>query len=192
MDRKEFESDVKGASRKRIYKVTGSHGVKEAFTYYRANRPRESEYVLTDCQYFSIIRKVNDILRKYLAEGNEIELPERMGKLEIRKRPAIIEYRENKVYTNLPIDWDSTLKLWYEDEESYRNRKLVRQEIKEIYKIFYNKHRADYTNKTFYRFQANRELKKMLSRKIKSSELDAPLLYAIKYGKDNNSQTSDR
>lgn len=186
MERKKFESDVKKAGKKRVYKVTGSHGVREAFAYYRANRPRESEYVLSDCQYFSIIRKINDILRKYLADGNEIDLPESMGKLEIRKRPTITEFREGKLYTNLPIDWDSTLKLWYEDEESYSSKRLVRQEVREIFRVFYNKYRADYTNKTFYKFQANRELKKMLSKKIKSNELDAALLYSIKHGKDND------
>lgn len=42
-----------------------------------------------------------------------------MGRLEIRKYDASISYRNNKLVTNLPIDWDRTLKLWAEDEESY-------------------------------------------------------------------------
>lgn len=42
-----------------------------------------------------------------------------MGRLEIRKYDARITLQEGKVVTNLPIDWDKTLKLWSEDEEAY-------------------------------------------------------------------------
>ena len=47
----------------------------------------------------------------------------------------------------------------------------------EIYKIFYNRNLADYTNKSFYQFNFNRELKKKLKYNIKEGEVDAFLLW---------------
>ena len=32
---------------------------------------------------------------------------------------------DGKLKTNLPIDWNKTLELWYEDEESYKNKTLI-------------------------------------------------------------------
>ena len=49
-------------------------------------------------------------------------------------------------------------------------------EEKEIFKVHYNKSKADYTNKSFYQFNANRELKKALKRNIKDGKVDAFLL----------------
>jgi hypothetical protein len=43
-------------------------------------------------------------------------LPHRLGRLEVRKNAASITIKDGKVKTNLPIDWDATLKLWFEDE----------------------------------------------------------------------------
>ena len=73
----------------------------------------------------------------------------------------------------MPIDWDRTLKLWYEDEESYKNKTLIKVEEKEIYKIYYNRNVAEFTNKSFYQFDINRELKKRLKQNIKEGKLDA-------------------
>lgn len=186
MDRGEFMANVRKTKGKRIHKVRNSWGVKDAFYFYRKHRPREHEFVLSECEFLSIIRKTNDILRKLLIHGEEVTLPEKMGKLELRKRQTIVDFRDGKLFTNLPVDWDSTLKLWYEDEQSYNDRTLVRQESKEVYKVYYNKYRADYPNKTFYQFHINREIKKGLKQKIKDNELDACLLYRVKHGEDNN------
>ena len=96
-----------------------------------------------------------------------------MGRLELRKYDAKIYLKDNKVVTNLPIDWDKTLRLWYEDKESYDNRTLVRMEEKEVFKIHYNRSKADYNNQTFYEFNPNRELRKELKKRIKDGKLDA-------------------
>lgn len=185
MDIREFMSSAKKAKGKRVHKVRNSWGVKDAFHYYRKTRPKESEYVLTECEFLSIIRKTNDILRQLIIQGEEIVLPEKMGKLELRKRQTIVEFKEGKLRTNLPVDWDSTLKLWYEDEQSYKDKRLIRQETKEVFKVFYNKYKADYPNKSFYQFHINREIKKGLKHKIKNGEIDSLMLYRIKHGEDN-------
>ena len=177
MEEREFKTEIKRAGEHRVHKVTNSWGVKDAFYFYRKNRPKESEYVLSESQYLKIIRLINNSLRKELSNGTEIVLPEKMGKLELRKRRPTVIFSNGKLKTNLPVDWDSTLKLWYEDEDSYLNKRLVRCESREVFKVYYNKYRADYQNKSFYQFHVNRELKKGLKNNIKNNELDALLLY---------------
>ena len=99
-----------------------------------------------------------------------------MGTIELRKISSYINFKDGRLHSNLPIDWDRTLKLWCEDEEAYKSRTLVKMEEKEIFKVHYNKSKADYTNKSFYQFNANRELKKALKRNIKDGKVDAFLL----------------
>ena len=173
------------------HKVKNSYGVYDGFKYYRKNRPKEHKYVLTESQYFSIIRRVNELLGEALINGEDVTLPHRLGRLEVRKYEARITTNAMaklgrnetvqietlaKVRTNLPIDWDRTLRLWYEDEESYKNKTLIKVEEKEIYKVYYNRNVAEFTNKTFYQFDVNRELKRKLKQNIKEGKLDAFLL----------------
>ena len=173
MTYEEFKFNVQHLNSLRIHKVRNSYGVYDGFKYYRKNRPKEHKYVLTESQYFSIIRRVNELLGEALINGEDVTLPYRLGRLEIRKYGARITTDGKKVRTNLPIDWDRTLKLWYEDKESYKNKTLIKVEEKEIYKVYYNRNVADFTNKAFYQFDVNRELKRRLKQNIKEGKLDA-------------------
>ena len=186
MDFATYRKKIIKSSEHRVHKVTNSWGVKDAFNYYRKIRPRDSSYVLSDVQYMSIIRRVNNILRLLLINGVEVQLPEKMGKLELRKRAGIATFKNNKFFTNFPVDWDSTIKLWYEDEEERKKKTLVRHESKDVFQVYYNKYLVDYPNKSFYQFHTNRELKQGLKHKIRNDELDAALLYEVRHGKDNN------
>ena len=169
----DFLNSIKRVNEPRIHKVKNSYGVYDGFKYYRKNRPKGHKYVLTESQYCSIIRRVNELLGEALINGEDVTLPYRLGRLEIRKYEARITTDGKKVRTNLPIDWDRTLKLWYEDKESYKNKTLIKVEEKEIYKVYYNRNVAEFTNKTFYQFDANRELKRKLKQNIKEGKLDA-------------------
>ena len=46
-------------------------------------------------------------------------------------------------------------------------------EEKEIFKVYYNRGKANYTNKSFFAFDINRELKKKLKKNIKERRIDA-------------------
>lgn len=177
-DIKEFTARVRKLNCKRNHKVKNSLGVKDAFHYYRKTRPKESSYVLSESDYLHIIRSVNNLIRDCIIKGEEIKLPEKMGKLELRKVNTSVKFVNGKLKTNLPIDWNSTVKLWYEDNQSYIEKRLIRQETKEVYRLYYNKYCADYPNKTFFQFSTNRTIKKGLKDKINNNEIDAALLYA--------------
>lgn len=169
MEEKEFEASIKRVTENRKHKVTGSLGVYDAYKWYRKHKPKDKKYILTESQYFTIIRRINEALREELLLDGDLLLPCKMGRLEIRKYPAIITNDGKKIKTNLPIDWHATLKLWYEDEECMKNKQLVRVNIPEIFRVHYNRNKANYNNKSFYQFSTNRELKKLLRNTIRNN-----------------------
>lgn len=173
MDYQEFRNEIQKANDKRIHKVTGSLGVYDAYKWIRKNEWLDIERPLKEGEFYRIIRKINQYLAEELSNGHEIHLPHRLGVLELRKRPTRIEIIDNKLVTTLPIDWDATLKLWYEDEEAYQTKTLVRLESEEVFKVYYNKTSANYANKSFYTFRPNRELQRNISKHAKEGTLDA-------------------
>ena len=174
----DFIKEVKKVNKERHHKVTNSYGSKDAFHYYRKIKPNDSKFVLTDCQYLQIIRLINNQLRLNLINGEDVLLPERMGRLELRKTTSKIKFENGKVKTNLPVDWNATLKLWYNNPSSKNKKQLVRQENKETFRVLYNRAKANYNNKSFYEFNTNRELKLGLKKNIKLNKIDA-----FSYGK---------
>lgn len=173
MEEQEFKNTIRKVGSSRNHKVKNSYGVYDGFKYYRKNKPKDKMYILSESQYFSIIRRINELFVDGLLKGNDVNLPCRFGRIELRKRRAGVFFDGNKLKSNLPIDWDKTLKLWYEDEEAYKNKTLVKIEEKEIYKLYYNRNLAEYTNKTFYQFNFNRDLKRKLKVSIKEDGIDA-------------------
>lgn len=174
----EFKKRIKKVNQPKEYKVRNSLGVYDGYKYYRKNKPDSKEYILTESQYFSIIRKINLHLVDELLLGHDVRLPKSMGTIEIRKSDRSIRLgKDGKIHTNLPIDWDKTLQLWYEDEEAFRDKTLVRVEEKEIFKVYYNKESVTYNNKSCYEFLFNRDLKIRLKQNIKKGVIkDAPYL----------------
>lgn len=168
-----FINSIKKVTESRVHKIRNSHGVYDGFKYYRKNKPKDHKYVLTESQYFLIVRRINELLGDNLTNGEDVLLPHRMGRLEVRKYKANVTMEGKKVKTNLPIDWDKTLKLWYEDLESFKNKTLVRMNQKELFKIYYNRNVAEYTNKSFYQFFTNRDLKKRLTQNAKEGDIEA-------------------
>ena len=181
----EFKRRIKKVNQPREYKVRNSLGVYDGYKYYRKNKPDSKEYVLTESQYFAIIRKINLLLVDELLMGNDVRLPKSMGTIEVRKfdRGAKIG-KDGKIHINLPIDWDKTLELWYKDEEACRDKILVKMEEKESFQIYYNKESATYNNKSYYELVPNRDLKIGIKQNLKKGVIkDAPYLERkLRYG----------
>ena len=171
-----FRKTVLKAEGKHNFEVTNSNGTKEAWRWIKKNKWLNIGQPITERQFGLIVKAINSTLQDQLLQGKDVTFPYRMGRLEIRKYKTIIQIREGKVVARLPIDWERTLKLWYEDEESYKNKILVRQEAKEGFVIYYNRTKAVYTNKSFYQFIPLRKIKIRLKHKILSEGFDALLL----------------
>ena len=169
----DFRKKVLKLDKPRQHKVNNSLGVYDAYKWIRKNKWLDIGRPITEHEFYTIIRQVNNLLAENFLKGRDIVLPHRLGTIELRKYETKMSFNNGKLHTNLPIDWDRTLKLWAEDEEAYKEKMLVKVEEKEIFKVFYNKGKANYNNKSFYEFNVNRELKKRLKQRIKEGKLDA-------------------
>lgn len=172
----EFRRKVLKVDHSRNHKVKNSIGVYDIYKHIRKNKWYDIGQPITEHQFYTIIRQVNNVLADNLLKGNDIVFPNKMGRLEVRKFEPIIRFDDNKLTVRLPIDWDRTLKLWSEDEEAYKERTLIKVEEKEIFSVFYNRTRANYKNKSFYEFRPNRQLKLTIKKRIKAGKLDAFLI----------------
>lgn len=173
----DFINNVKKVKRHRIHKINKSLGAYSAYKWLQKHKWVGLNKPIPEHLFFLVIRKVNKILADKLSSGVEINLPDGMGKLELRKYIPCIKYNGDKITTNLPIDWKRTLKLWEEDKDSYLKKKLVRMDAKEGFVIRYNSKRATFKNRSFYKFQVNRDLKRNLCDNILEGNIDAFLFY---------------
>lgn len=171
---KDFKSAIQGLQNARTHKITNSLGVYDAYKYIRKNKWFNINRPLTEHEFYQIIRRINNYLAEELVNGNDITFPNRMGKLELRKRNSLPVIDKNgSIKVTYAIDWDSTLKLWYNDEEAFNNKTLIRLPERSIFRVKYNKDSANYENKSFMEFQINRDIKTRLKQKIKNNEIDA-------------------
>ena len=169
----EFRRRILKVNGPRKHKINNSLGVYHMYKFIRKNKWFDIGGPISEHDFYSIIRTINNYLSELLSRGHDINLPCQMGRLEIRKYDAKITLQGDRVITNLPIDWNKTLKLWSEDEDAYKERTLIKMEEKEIFKVYYNRGKANYTNKSFFAFDVNRELKKKLKHRLKEGRLDA-------------------
>lgn len=168
---RDFKISIKRSNTKKEHKITASLGMREAFRYYT-----KKSKSLNEKDFRRVIRYINSLLQESLASGKDINLPCRMGRLELRKFKTSVSFRDGKMITNLPIDWDETLNLWYEDKESFKEKRKVRMEVPEVFRVYYKKSTANYNNKSFFTFKVNRDLKQKLKTNIINKKVDAFLV----------------
>lgn len=155
-------------------KVRDSIGVYDIYKKIRKNHWYDIGRPVTEKEYYAIIRGVNDLLAEELANGRTVNLPARMGKLELRKTKVGVFMDDGKLKITYPPDWSKTLRLWYEDAEAREKKTILRNENPYVYHIKYcvSGTSANYNNKSFYQFALNTFVKKALSRNIKQGKVD--------------------
>lgn len=167
MDFTEFSEQICNKRAKGTSKIRNSFGVYDAYKFIRKNSWFDIGRPLKEKEFYSIVRKVNLLLANAISLGTPITFPERMGTLELRKRPTGVSIINGKLRITYPVDWASTLRLWFEDSEEREKKTLLRFTEGETYHVKYCKYYATYENKSFYEFALNRFIKKALSKNIK-------------------------
>lgn len=158
-----------------VYAVNNSWGVYDYYKYYRHNRPRErSYYKMNEYQYYKLIRTVNEYLVDLLFSNARVELPDGLGELLILNKPAKVSFKDGKLITNRPVNWDATLRLWFEDPQAEKNKTLVRWDTDNVVNIVYRKTKSSFKNKSFYEFQVIRRIKQRLSSLIAEKAFETP------------------
>ena len=167
MTKEEFESKTLKRSTKKNFKVTNSYGVDAAYKYYSKNEGKKSSRI-GRLEFMKVISAVNGKIREYVAKGNDLRFPLKMGAILFHKHTSRYEIKNNELTTNQLIDWKSTLDLWYEDPECYKNKQLVRYTSDKRYSVRYCQSMAEFKNRSFYEFHINRGLKNTIKTNIKN------------------------
>lgn len=168
----EFMTELQKKHHKDKFKISNSWGVYDAYKTLRKGGWQGIGKPVKENIFYRIIRSVNKLLADNIPQGESVMFPANMGKLEVRriKRGANIVNGQLKI--TYPVDWDKTLKAWYENEEMREKKILIRDESPFLYRVQYCRNTAKFENKIFYKFALNRFIKVALKEKIKKGEID--------------------
>lgn len=135
-------------------KNTNCLGLREMYRFYREN------YEAIDYKTFSRVVKAcnRELVRTITIEAAEIQLPYRLGKLQVCKFERSYDQPQNK----WKVDWKRTNEVGYK----------VYFDQKYIYKWCWKKHSSVVKNKTGYRFEASREAKRTVPRLLSTKKID--------------------
>lgn len=171
-----LEEFVKSNKRSRkgiLGKVRNSWGVYDCYKLIRKNHWYDIGRPVTEKEFYAIVRGVNKYLAENIANGTTVKFPQKMGSLELRKFKAGVSLLDGHLKNTYPIDWRGTWQLWYEDKEAFENKIVLHDEQSWLYRVKYNKDKANYENKCFYQFVLNRNIKVALKENIKKRKIDA-------------------
>ncbi|MBO6233324.1 MAG: hypothetical protein J6N78_04615 [Clostridia bacterium] len=176
VSKEEYKKSFKSGSKKtHKFKITNSWGVYDYFKWFRKNNYCGLTIVINEKVYYNIIRTINNYYASALINGEDIQLPERMGTIKLRKlKREVYRDKNGKVKTNLPVDWDRTLDLWYIDEEARREKKLIRFEPRSGYRLrkIYDKTNATFNNKSFFEFKIIRKVFVNINKRVSEGILN--------------------
>jgi hypothetical protein len=149
----------------RNHRIHSHFGANDFYKHYSSNGG-----TLSRKDFGTVLKSINLKIAEKILDGYFFKMPSRMGILSVTRRKEFIGFKDGKAVTNRPIDWRSTIELWEKDPESKEQKKLVRYLNKHtngwIYKIAYNRHYANYTNKTVYSLKINRKINRELGENI--------------------------
>lgn len=168
----DFRKEVQKVHASRKSTITNSVGVRQAFLFLQKRKWKDVGKPIKEQQFQHIIRSVNEKLGQLLIENKQLTLPQGMGALEVRLLNNRPRYRDGKLVLPQMINWDATLKLWYEDPEAMKDKVLIRDTMDLAVKVYYNKAGTVFVNKGYYEFLLNRNLRRLLSSMYREGLLD--------------------
>lgn len=164
----EFEKAVRKKNESRKHKIKNSWGEYDFYKWLRKREWKDIGGRLTEKEFYIYMDEIFSRVADKLVEGESLKLPYRMGAIEVGKKPGMTKLHNGKIISNYQIDWQKTIKLWYEDKEAMQKKQLVRIVEKTIYKIAYLKKITP-----FMALFPNRTLKQRIKEAIQNNEFDA-------------------
>lgn len=161
-DYTEFRKRVVGAGDCRGSKINNSWGVYDSYKWIRKNGWYDIGRAVKEHEFYAVVRAVNKLLAAEIGAGRSVTFPSRMGHLELRKIQTGVKWKNGRLKITYPVDWEKTLRLWFDDDEAREKKLVVRIESGVLFKIKYCKYKANYRNMSYYQFQVNRGIKKMV------------------------------
>jgi hypothetical protein len=158
-------------------KIREHFNMRAAYKYLRKNH---SEIKIEADEFNKIVHEGNTaIINKIIYNNLKFLVPGRLGYIEIRKKKVSPKLdKDGKLdVKSLPADFGSTIKLWKEDEEAHKQRRLV-YHLNEhtegyILKFKWDKASALVKNKSVYTFTPCRAAARAVAKAIKETpEID--------------------
>lgn len=161
----------------RDHKVKCHYGIKDYYNSYKksSKKPVSSKLYSAILKEYLKLNQINISLFGYI-----FNLPKRLGRIELRKIKREVKIKDGKIINNLPINWKGTKKLWSENPEAAKKKVKLRYSNEHsggyVYRIVYVKYTANYKNKSIYKMQLNREMRRNTEKSILNKKVDAFLL----------------
>lgn len=157
----------------REFKFKNSYRLRDAFKWYRNHKPKSKKFILSEEQYGYIITSINKKLVENFCKGIPIIFPYKMGELYLYKQEIDLRFdKEGKLINPAPVDWITTLKVWYENPEAKDKKLLIKHESKEVFSIKYTKRTARYSNQSYVGFRPQRSFKMLLHQALLKGKID--------------------
>lgn len=179
-DIEKFVADTKNVHGSRFHKVKNSYDTKDFYRNYIKGIDRQGKFFVTERQYGEILRITHDIITEKLLDGCQVVFPYCFGLLQIESHKNVIKFVDGKLRTSYMVDWDKTIRLWYEDEECRKNKTLVRNDNPNRYVVKYHRSRGRLANKKYLCFMPSRVLTDKINKKMHEEGLN--VLPIIRYG----------
>lgn len=173
----EYTRELRKVNQKRKHKVQCSYRLDDAYKWIKKNKGLS----IDEKTFKLIIKCMNSMFADNIVEGNTVILPNRFGKITLRKRVMKPKFIDGKLTVPQTIDWNTTLKLWHEDEESRKAKTFVYNTGTDVFNIWYEKVSASYKNMSYINFVPVREIKRRLAENIRKHKIDA-----LSYGERKN------
>lgn len=178
-DFEEFRKELlKVSVHEKNYRIP-SNGITTKKAFRTLSKTNKYVKQVDEYTYSQIVRKVIEYMMEDFLTTGRVDIPY-LGSVMLtgQESGCFLKEKHKGVFkSNKLVDWKSTHKLWFEDEECRKKKVLVRFDIPYIYRVLFFK--RDFKNKTLFSFLTNRELKRKIYKYIK--EEGNPLAFDLKY-----------
>lgn len=188
MELEEFSRIVsrKGSTKGKKFDVTNTRGTKEAWRWLKKNKWFGITPV-SEHDFGKIVKTINLALMDRFLKGYPIRLPANMGRLELTKQEIDFNYSSSNALK--PVNWKDTVRMWYENEDWFRDKKLVFFDHRYFYWIRYNKRPSNYKNSIYYKFSPARAFGTKVTKSSANKLIDT--WYEVRKYKDYNDETDE-
>jgi hypothetical protein len=163
---------------KRNHKVKCQYGMLDYYKFYKKTNDKPQSKQVHSAVLKEFLAEMRDAVSQ---EGYIFTLPQRMGKIELRKIKREVKVNEDgSIVNTLNTNWVATKKLWEENLEAKIKKTRIRYLNEHtdgyIFKITYLKNTANFKNKGVYSMSLNRAMRRSTEQPIINHKIDAFLL----------------
>jgi len=150
-------------------------GIRDAYMYYKSTCDTAVDYnIFTDiCKEF-----YKEVSKMIVFNAFELRMPYRLGRLRVRKYKPKLKINADGTLdkSKLFVDYANTNKLWSEDEEAKKNKKLVYHLNDHSngyqHRWFWEKRTSNIPNHSAYCFMPSRQNKRTLAKALKDEDIE--------------------